>query len=110
MSTVRVPNSIIPDSILIPLIEGPLQPYQCMIWANQGDPPEYKEDLTPLFHHQALHTLIQIGPHFKDIDGEYAGAAGGRKGRGCGVMIMCIYTISLLSEKIIIQCGLLLIQ
>ena len=46
---VRVPNSIAQDGMLIPLMEGPIQPYQCLIWANQGDPPEYEADPIPLY-------------------------------------------------------------
>ena len=71
---VRVPNSVFQDGVLIPLMEGPIQPYQCLIWANQGDLLAYSKDQVPLFHCRASHALIQIRPCFEDIDGEYADA------------------------------------
>ena len=71
---VRVPDSVVQDSVLIPLMEGPIRPYQCLIWANQGSPPWYSEDPVPLFAQRALHTLVQIGLLFEDLEGEYMGA------------------------------------
>ena len=59
--------------MLIPLMEGPIQPYQCLIWANQGDPPEYKADLIPSYCRWASHTLVQIGLLHEDLEGEYVG-------------------------------------
>ena len=74
VNPVRVPNSVVANGILILLMEGPIRPYQCLIWANQGSLPPYHEDPAPLFWHHGGHVLIQIGPSFKDIDGEYGGA------------------------------------
>ena len=71
---VRVPNSIVQNGILILLMEGPIRPYQCLIWVNQGSPPKYLEDLIPSYCWRALHTLVQIGLSHEDLDGEYAGA------------------------------------
>ena len=70
---VRVPGSITQDSVFISLMEGPIQPYQCLIWVNQGDPPAYEEDLIPSYHQRVSHTLVQIGLSHKDLDGEYMG-------------------------------------
>ena len=70
---VRVPELVIANGVLIPLMEGPLRPYQCLVWANQGPPPTYDEDPVPSFQHHADHTLIQIRLSYEDLDGEYAG-------------------------------------
>ena len=71
---VRIPDSVMADGILILLMEGPIRPYQCLIWANQGSLLAYDEDPVPLFRCHTGHTLIQIGPRFEDLDGEYVGA------------------------------------
>ena len=70
---VRIPDSVVVDGILILLMEGPIRPYQCLIWANQGLPPLYDEDLVPLFQCCMGYVLIQIGLSFEDIDSEYGG-------------------------------------
>ena len=71
---VRVPDLVVVDGVLILLMEGPIRLYQCLIWANQGSPLAYDEDPIPSFQCHSNHALIQIGPRFKDLDGEYAGA------------------------------------
>ena len=68
---VRVPDLVVADGVLIPLMEGPIRPYQCLIWVNQGPPLTYDEDLIPSYHRQLSHALIQIGPLYKDLDGGY---------------------------------------
>ena len=71
---VRIPDLVVVDGVLILLMEGPIRPYQCLIWVNQGSPPAYDEDPIPSFQHRMDHALIQIGPRFEDLDGEYVGA------------------------------------
>ena len=71
---VRILDSVVANSVLIPLMEGLIMPYQCLIWVNQGLPLLYDEDPIPLFWCHAGYALIQIGPYFEDINGEYGGA------------------------------------
>ena len=63
---VRFPDLVVQDRVLIPLMEGPIRPYQCLIYANQGPPPDYTIEQVPLYAWRASHTLIQIGPVFND--------------------------------------------
>ena len=42
------------------------------MWA-EASPPPYTRDL-PLLHTSGpLHVLLQVGPYYEDIDGEYRG-------------------------------------
>ena len=69
---VRVPYNIVQPAILRDLMEGPVQPWQVLVWAEHSPPP-YSQDL-PLLHMSGLsHTLLQIGPYYEDLDGEYRG-------------------------------------
>ena len=69
---VRVPDNIVQPAVLRDLMEGPVQPWQVLVWAEHSPPP-YTQDL-PLLHTSGpLHTLLQIGPHYEDLDGEYRG-------------------------------------
>ena len=53
-------------------MEGLVQPWQVLVWAEHSPPP-YSQDL-PLLHMSRLsHTLLQIGPYYEDLDGEYRG-------------------------------------
>ena len=53
-------------------MEGPIQPWQCLVWAKSSPPP-YSTDL-PLEHTAHVsHVLLQIGPPLFDLDGEYRG-------------------------------------
>ena len=66
---VRVPDNIVQPGVLRPLMEGPLRPWQFLMYAN-ASPPPYVEDLLPLHHTGPSHTLLQIGLYFEDLDGE----------------------------------------
>ena len=69
---VRVPNNIIHPAILTSLMEGPVRPWQCLVWSEES-PPTYSQDL-PLDHTSRLGgILLQVGPLLIDIDGEYRG-------------------------------------
>ena len=69
---VRVPDNIVQPAILRDLMEGPVQPWQALVWAEHS-PPEYSQDL-PLLHTTGpSHVLLQVGLYYKDLGGEYRG-------------------------------------
>ena len=69
---VRVPDNIIHPAILTLLMEGPIRPWQCLVWSDES-PPEYTHNL-PLDHTACPGgILLQVGPLLIDIDGEYRG-------------------------------------
>ena len=69
---VRVPDNIVHPAVLTSLMEGPLRPWQCLIWA-ESSPPQYSRDL-PLDHtSRPGGILLQVGPSVIDVDGEYRG-------------------------------------
>ena len=69
---VRVPDNIVHPAMLTSLMEGPVQPWQCLVWAEES-PPRYSRDL-PLDHtSRPGGILLQVGPSLIDIDGEYRG-------------------------------------
>ena len=72
---VRVPNNIIQPAVLRLLIEGPVRPWQCLVW-SEASPPPYKRDLPPLHTSGPSHILLQVGLYYEDIDGEYWGGSG----------------------------------
>ena len=69
---VRVPDNIIHPTMLTSLMEGPIRPWQCLVWAEES-PPRYSREL-PLDHTaRPGGILLQVGPSLIDIDGEYRG-------------------------------------
>ena len=69
---VRVPDNLVQPAVLRDLMEGPVRPWQVLVWAEHSPPP-YTQDL-PLLHMTGqLHTLLQVGPYYEDIDGEFRG-------------------------------------
>ena len=69
---VRVPNNMVHPTVLTSLMEGPIRPWQCLVWSEES-PPRYLRDL-PLDHTSQLGgVLLQIGPSLIDVDGEYRG-------------------------------------
>ena len=69
---VRVPDKITHLAVLTSLMEGPIRPWQCLVWAEES-PPRYSRDL-PLDHTARLGgILLQVGLSLIDIDGEYRG-------------------------------------
>ena len=69
---VRVPDNMVQPAVLRDLMEGLVRPWQVLVWAEHSPPP-YTQDL-PLLHTTGpSHTLLQIGPYFEDLDGEYRG-------------------------------------
>ena len=69
---VRVPDNITHHAVLTSLMEGPIRPWQCLVWSDQS-PPRYSRDL-PLDHtSRPGGILLQVGPPLIDIDREYCG-------------------------------------
>ena len=69
---VRVPDNIIHPAVLTSLMEGPVQPWQCLVWAEES-PPQYSRDLPDDHTSRPGGVLLQIGPSLINIDGEYRG-------------------------------------
>ena len=69
---VRVPDNMVHPAVLTSLMEGPIRPWQCLVWSEES-PPTYLRDL-PLDHTSRLGgVLLQVGPSLINIDGEYRG-------------------------------------
>ena len=69
---VRVPDNMVHPAVLTSLMEGPVRPWQCLVWSEES-PPRYSRAL-PEDHSLRLGgVLLQIGPSWVDIDGEYRG-------------------------------------
>ena len=69
---VRVPDNMVHPAVLTSLMEGPVRPWQCLVWSD-ASPPRYSRDL-PDDHTSWLGgILLQVGPSLVDIDGEYRG-------------------------------------
>ena len=75
-------------AVLRDLMEGPIQPWQCLVWSEE-DPPMYLHRLPPLHTTGPSHILLQIGPTLIDINGEYRGGGNveeeGNEGGGASI-------------------------
>ena len=69
---VRVPNNMVHPAVLTSLMEGPVRPWQCLVWSDES-PPRYSRDLPDDHTSQLGGILLQVGPSLSDIDGEYQG-------------------------------------
>ena len=69
---VRVSDNMVQLAILRSLMEGPVRPWWCLVWAEM-DPPEYSCDPLPLHTSSPSHVLLQVGPYYEDLEGEYRG-------------------------------------
>ena len=69
---VRVPDNIIHPAVLTSLMEGPVRPWQCLVWSDVS-PLRYSRDLPDDHTLQPGSILLQVGPSLIDIDGEYRG-------------------------------------
>ena len=69
---VRVPDNITHPAVLTSLMEGPIRPWQCLVW-SEGSPPRYSRDLPDDHTSRPGGILLQVGPSLIDIDGEYSG-------------------------------------
>ena len=54
------------------LMEGPVRPWQCLVWSDES-PPRYSRDLPDDHTSRPGGILLQVGPSWVDIDGEYRG-------------------------------------
>ena len=75
---VRVPDNMVQPAVLRDLMEGPVQPWQVLVWAEQSPPP-YSHDLALLHTTGPSHTLLQVGPYYEDLDGKYRGGEVGEE-------------------------------
>ena len=83
---VRVPDNMVHPAVLTSLMEGPIQPWQCLVWSEES-PPRYTQDL-PLDH--TAHPggiLLQVGPSLVDMDGEYRGGGVVEENEGEGASV-----------------------
>ena len=69
---VRVPNNIVHPAVLTSLMEGPVRPWQCLVWSEES-PPRYSRDLPDDHTSRPGGILLQVGPSLIDIDREYRG-------------------------------------
>ena len=69
---VRVPDNLVHTAVLIPLMEGPIRPWQCLVW-SETSPPRYSRELPDDHTSRPGGILLQVGPSLIDIDGEYRG-------------------------------------
>ena len=69
---VRVPDNIVHPAVLTSLMEGPIRPWQCLVWSDMS-PPRYSRDLPDDHTSRPGGILLQVGPSLFDIDGEYRG-------------------------------------
>ena len=69
---VRVPNNIVHPAMLTSLMEGPIRPWQCLVWSDES-PPRYSRDLPDDHTSRPGGILLQVGPSLIDVDGEYRG-------------------------------------
>ena len=69
---VRVPDNIVHPAVLTSLMEGPIRPWQCLVWAEES-PPRYSWALLDNHTARPGGILLQVGPSLFDLDGEYRG-------------------------------------
>ena len=69
---VRVPDNLVHPAVLTSLMEGPIRPWQCLVWSEES-PPQYSRDLPVDHTSRPGGILLQVGPSLIDIDGEYRG-------------------------------------
>ena len=69
---VMVPDNVVHPAVLTSLMEGPIQPWQCLVWSEES-PPRYSRDLPDSHTSRPGGILLQVGPSLIDIDGEYRG-------------------------------------
>ena len=63
---------MVQPAVLRLLMEGPVRPWQCLVW-SEGSPPLYSHHTPPLHMLGPSHILLQVGLYYEDINGEYRG-------------------------------------
>ena len=86
---VRVPDNMVHQAVLTSLMEGPVRPWQCLVWSEES-PLRYSRELPDDHTSRPGGILLQVGPSLIDIDGEYRGGGlveeeEGSEGRGASV-------------------------
>ena len=69
---VRVPDNLAHPAVLTSLMEGPIRPWQCLVW-SEASPPRYSRDLPDDHTSRPGGILLQVGLSLIDVDGEYRG-------------------------------------
>ena len=69
---VRVPDNMTHPAVLTSLMEGPVRPWQCLVWSEES-PPQYSCELPDDHTSRPGGILLQVGLLLIDIDGEYRG-------------------------------------
>ena len=69
---VRVPDNMVHPAVLTSLMEGPVRPWQCLVWSEES-PPRYSRDLPDDHTSRPGGILLQVGPSLIDMDREYRG-------------------------------------
>ena len=59
-------------AVLISLMEGPVRPWQCLVWSEES-PPGYSWALPDDHTSRPGGILLQVGPSLIDVGGEYRG-------------------------------------
>ena len=59
-------------AVLTTLMEGPVRPWQCLVWSDTS-PPRYSRDLPDDHTSRPGDILLQVGLSLHDIDREYRG-------------------------------------
>ena len=59
-------------AVLTSLIEGPIQPWQCLVWSDESL-PWYSWSLPDDHTVHPGGILLQVGPSLVDIEGEFRG-------------------------------------
>ena len=54
-------------------MEGPVQPWQCLVW-SEASSLVYLQELPPLHMSGLSHVLLQVSLYYEDLEGEYQGA------------------------------------
>ena len=69
---VRVPDNMVHPAVLTTLVEGPVQPWQCLVWSDVS-PPQYSWDLPDDHTSCPGGVLLQVGLSLIDVDREFRG-------------------------------------
>ena len=69
---VRIPDNMVHPAVLTTLMEGPVRPWQCLVW-SEVSPPRYSWDLPDDHTSHPGGILLQVGLSLVDIDGEFRG-------------------------------------
>ena len=72
LKTMTVPDNLVHPAVLTSLMEGPLRPWQCLVW-SESSPPRYSQELPDDYTSRLDGVFLQVGLSLIDINGEYRG-------------------------------------